>query len=134
MPIAATRALLHAALSGELEEIEYREDPVFGFDVPVEVPGVDAKLLDPRAKVVRKLALAGGPAGLDLVRRLLREAAPFLAPGGHVVFEIGFGHDALRERVLREIYLPPFQAAVFVINDGCSSVERGSISVAPGSE
>ncbi|MDE3026508.1 MAG: phosphoenolpyruvate carboxykinase (ATP), partial [Acidobacteriota bacterium] len=48
MPIAATRGLLHAALSGALEDVEYRLDPVFGFRVPLEVPGVDAELLDPR--------------------------------------------------------------------------------------
>ena len=49
MPIAATRRMLSAALNGELESVEYREDPVFGFEVPVSVPGVDAKLLDPRS-------------------------------------------------------------------------------------
>jgi phosphoenolpyruvate carboxykinase (ATP) len=49
MPIAATRGLLSAALAGELDGVDYREDPVFGFEVPVSVPGVDAKLLDPRS-------------------------------------------------------------------------------------
>jgi phosphoenolpyruvate carboxykinase (ATP) len=49
MPIAATRALLRAALAGELDDVEYRTDPVFGFRVPVEVSGVDSKLLDPRS-------------------------------------------------------------------------------------
>jgi len=49
MPIAATRALLRAALEEGLRSVEYRTDPVFGFEVPVEVPGVDAKLLDPRS-------------------------------------------------------------------------------------
>ncbi len=49
MPIAATRAMLHAALSGELDDVEYRVDPVFGFEVPVSVPSVDASLLDPRS-------------------------------------------------------------------------------------
>jgi phosphoenolpyruvate carboxykinase (ATP) len=49
MPIAATRALLHAALEGRLDDVEYRTDPVFGFRVPVEVPGVDSRLLDPRS-------------------------------------------------------------------------------------
>ena len=48
MPITATRGLLHAALSGALDGVEYRTDPVFGFDVPVSVPGVDSALLDPR--------------------------------------------------------------------------------------
>ena len=49
MPIAATRALLDAALAAELDDAEFRTDELFGFDVPVEVPGVDAKLLHPRA-------------------------------------------------------------------------------------
>jgi phosphoenolpyruvate carboxykinase (ATP) len=49
MPIQATRALLKAALSGELDGVEYRQDPVFGFEVPVDVPGVDSKLLEPRS-------------------------------------------------------------------------------------
>ncbi|EIZ80571.1 phosphoenolpyruvate carboxykinase [Novosphingobium sp. Rr 2-17] len=48
MPIKATRALLNAALDGSLNEAEFREDPNFGFEVPVSVPGVDAKLLDAR--------------------------------------------------------------------------------------
>ncbi len=49
MPIAATRALLHAALSGALDGVEYRADPVFGLEVPTSCPGVDATLLDPRS-------------------------------------------------------------------------------------
>jgi phosphoenolpyruvate carboxykinase (ATP) len=49
MPIAATRALLRAALDGDLRDVEYRADPVFGFEVPVSVPGVDTELLDPRS-------------------------------------------------------------------------------------
>ena len=48
MPIQATRALLRAALSGELAGVEYRTDDLFGFEVPVSAPGVDASLLNPR--------------------------------------------------------------------------------------
>ena len=48
MPIAATRALLTAALEGSLGRAAFRTDPNFGFEVPVEVPGVDPALLDPR--------------------------------------------------------------------------------------
>lgn len=48
MPIKATRALLNAALDGSLNDAEFKTDPNFGFKVPVAVPGVDAKLLDPR--------------------------------------------------------------------------------------
>jgi phosphoenolpyruvate carboxykinase (ATP) len=49
MPIQATRTLLHAALAGRLDEVDYRIDEIFGFEVPVSVPGVDASLLDPRS-------------------------------------------------------------------------------------
>jgi len=49
MPIQATRALLVAVLSGELAGVEFREDPVFGFQVPVTAPEVDESLLDPRS-------------------------------------------------------------------------------------
>ncbi|MGR3250280.1 MAG: phosphoenolpyruvate carboxykinase [Paracoccus sp. (in: a-proteobacteria)] len=48
MPIAATRALLAAALDGSLNDVQFRRDPNFGFDVPVSVPGVEDRLLDPR--------------------------------------------------------------------------------------
>ncbi len=49
MPIQATRRLLHAALSGQLDGAVFRSDETFGLEVPVEVPGVESKLLDPRA-------------------------------------------------------------------------------------
>ena len=49
MPIKATRALLSAALDGTLIESTFRKDANFGFDVPVTVEGVDARLLDPRS-------------------------------------------------------------------------------------
>ena len=49
MPIKATRALLTAALDGSLAEAKFRKDENFGFDVPIEVSGVDTALLDPRS-------------------------------------------------------------------------------------
>ncbi|MDF1834686.1 MAG: phosphoenolpyruvate carboxykinase [Alteraurantiacibacter sp. bin_em_oilr2.035] len=54
MPIKATRALLNAALDGDLDNVEYRKDSNFGFDVPVSVPvleqaGIDQSILDPRS-------------------------------------------------------------------------------------
>ena len=54
MPIKATRALLNAALDGKLDDVEFRKDPNFGFDVPVSVPaldkaGIGQTILDPRA-------------------------------------------------------------------------------------
>jgi phosphoenolpyruvate carboxykinase (ATP) len=48
MKIEYTRALLNAALCGELDGVEMREDPIFGFQVPVRAPNVPAEALDPR--------------------------------------------------------------------------------------
>lgn len=48
MPIKETRALLSAALDGTLNDVEFRKDAHFGFDVPVAVPGVDTAILNPR--------------------------------------------------------------------------------------
>ncbi|MGA9795984.1 MAG: phosphoenolpyruvate carboxykinase [Rhizomicrobium sp.] len=47
MPIKATRTLLAAALAGSLANAEMRIDPHFKFRVPVAVPGVDSKILNP---------------------------------------------------------------------------------------
>ena len=41
------------------------------------------------------MALAGGPDGLDLVRRILKEAPAHLNPGGGLICEIGTGREIL---------------------------------------
>jgi len=48
MPIKATRALLDAALSGKLKSQPMRVDPIFGFQVPLSLEGVESKILNPR--------------------------------------------------------------------------------------
>jgi phosphoenolpyruvate carboxykinase (ATP) len=45
--IEHTRALLDAALSGALDGVPYRVDPVFGFSVPERCPGLDDDVLHP---------------------------------------------------------------------------------------
>ena len=45
--IQYTRALLNAALSGQLLKSKYAVDPVFGFEVPLECEGVPSNILDP---------------------------------------------------------------------------------------
>jgi phosphoenolpyruvate carboxykinase (ATP) len=42
-----TRDLLNAALNGKLARVEYKKDPVFGFDVPTTCEGVPSDILDP---------------------------------------------------------------------------------------
>jgi phosphoenolpyruvate carboxykinase (ATP) len=49
MPIALTRAVVAAILSGALGGVESTTDPVFGFAVPTAVPGVPDSVLQPRA-------------------------------------------------------------------------------------
>ncbi|MGE5071795.1 MAG: phosphoenolpyruvate carboxykinase (ATP), partial [Anaerolineae bacterium] len=45
--IRYTRALLSAALTGKLDNVPYKKDPVFGFEVPVQCPDVPSDILDP---------------------------------------------------------------------------------------
>ncbi len=45
--IRHTRALLNAALKGELLKVEFQKDPIFGFDVPKSCPDVPSQILDP---------------------------------------------------------------------------------------
>jgi phosphoenolpyruvate carboxykinase (ATP) len=48
MDITLTRRLVSAALNGELEKVEYREEPLFHIMVPLSCPGVDANILNPQ--------------------------------------------------------------------------------------
>ena len=45
--IQYTRALLNAALDGQLDKVEYYHDPIFGFEVPKSCPGVPENVLHP---------------------------------------------------------------------------------------
>jgi phosphoenolpyruvate carboxykinase (ATP) len=47
MPIKHTRAIVSAALAGQLDGVETRQDPVFGIHVPVHVPSVPDEILFP---------------------------------------------------------------------------------------
>lgn len=45
--ITYTRAMLNAALSGKLDQVEYATDPIFGFRVPKTCPDVPNDVLNP---------------------------------------------------------------------------------------
>ena len=47
MKIRYTRAMLNAALDGDLDDVEYVVDNRFGFEVPIECPGVPSEVLQP---------------------------------------------------------------------------------------
>lgn len=48
MSIAHTRAMVHAALNGDLDNVPTTPDPIFGVGVPASVPGVPSEVLQPR--------------------------------------------------------------------------------------
>jgi phosphoenolpyruvate carboxykinase (ATP) len=45
--IRHTRALLNAALTGKLDTVSYKQDPIFGFEVPEHCPAVPDEVLNP---------------------------------------------------------------------------------------
>jgi phosphoenolpyruvate carboxykinase (ATP) len=47
MDIIHTRALLNAALDGDLRDVDYVEHPIFRVEVPQSCPGVPSKILNP---------------------------------------------------------------------------------------
>jgi release factor glutamine methyltransferase len=91
----------NAADLGVTNQIEFRRSDFFGalheyekFDVILsnppyisepEYPTLQKEILhDP------KIAMVGGPDGLDAVRTIVAEAPRFLAGGGRVMFEVGY--------------------------------------------
>jgi phosphoenolpyruvate carboxykinase (ATP) len=48
MKIAYTRAMITAALTGQLDRVEYKKHSIFNLDIPATCPGVPDGVLDPR--------------------------------------------------------------------------------------
>ena len=74
--IGDTRALLNAALAGELHEdgAEYDEHPIFKLKMPRSCPGVDSTVLDPRNSWEDKAAYDAAATKLrDLFRATFEE-------------------------------------------------------------
>jgi phosphoenolpyruvate carboxykinase (ATP) len=51
-----TRAMITAALRGELDKVDYQQHEIFGLSMPTTCPGVEADVLDPRETWVDKAA------------------------------------------------------------------------------
>ncbi|MDR2883658.1 MAG: phosphoenolpyruvate carboxykinase (ATP) [Deferribacteraceae bacterium] len=45
--IKNTRAIINAILKGEVDKGGFKADPIFGFGIPKEIPGVPSEILDP---------------------------------------------------------------------------------------
>lgn len=81
------------------------QDPKEPFDLIVSNPPyVSESALAGLQREVRdfepRVALAAGPDGMTVIRRLLLEAGKFLKTGGHFVFEIGFDQGAAVDRLI----------------------------------
>ena len=58
--IKYTRALLTAALNGELNKVKFKTDPIFGYEVPTTCPDVPTEVLDPSSSWADKAAYEKG--------------------------------------------------------------------------
>lgn len=48
MKLGYTRAMIDAAFSGQLDNVEYETDPIFGLQIPTSCPNVPSDILNPR--------------------------------------------------------------------------------------
>ena len=77
MPLALTRAAVTAVLDGSLRDAAMDVDPLFGFAVPREAPGVPAEYL--RVRESWQDAAAYDAAAARLARELTANFAQFAA-------------------------------------------------------
>jgi release factor glutamine methyltransferase len=105
-PQALTLARQNAQRHGVTERIRFHLGDGFAalpnpmrFDLlvsnPPYIPSAEVDLLQPEVRDYEpRLALDGGPDGMDFFRRLAREAAPFLGEGGRLMLEFGDGQES----------------------------------------
>ena len=73
--LAYTRAMVSAALNGDLDQVPMLTDPVFGFAIPSVVPGVPSEVLQPRGTWADPTAY--DTKARDLVARFHKNMAQF---------------------------------------------------------
>lgn len=72
------------------------------------VPSTAVALLPPEARLYEaRVALDGGPDGLDVLRRVAADAPGWLAPGGHLLVETGVGQADAAGAVMAAAGLVP---------------------------
>jgi len=87
---------LFAALPADAPEFDYLvANPPYIADA--EIPKLEPVVRD----FEPHLALAGGPDGLSLIRRIVAEAPEHLAPGALLLIEIGFDQGPAAEALLK---------------------------------
>ncbi len=88
MDIDITRSIVHAALSGDMEGLEYSEDPLFHIAIPQTCPDVPCEILNPRNTWEDKEAFD---------RRARKLAGDFAAH-----FDRAYGDKGIDPAVIRE--------------------------------
>jgi phosphoenolpyruvate carboxykinase (ATP) len=78
MSIRVSRALVHAALTGQLDKVEFVTEPAFGLHIPVSCPDVPPEVLNPRNAWADKEAYDRQAA--DLAARFQANFQQFDAP------------------------------------------------------
>ena len=86
-PISTSRAVIRAAINGDLDDVEYRTDPVFGIEVPTSVPDVPSDQLDPRATWDDKEAY--DEQARELADRFIKNFEDFVDKAGPELVEAG---------------------------------------------
>ncbi|MEZ4220110.1 MAG: peptide chain release factor N(5)-glutamine methyltransferase [Polyangiaceae bacterium] len=112
---AALEVARHNVLRlGVVHQVELRAGDLFRavpagrrFDAivanPPYIPGADVEALDVGIREFEpKLALSGGDDGLDVLRRIVRDAPSFLLPSGSLSLEIQFDQGEAVSALLRE--------------------------------
>lgn len=75
MSIKLTRAMVTAALNGDLAKVEYANHPIFNVEVPQSCPGVPSEVLNPRETWADKNAY--DVAAQDLANRFVKNFAKY---------------------------------------------------------
>jgi len=113
-PDAIAVAQRNAANLGGADNIEFRQSDFFGnvrpheqFDLilsnPPYISEDEYKDLPPEVLADPKISLTSGDEGLDAIKIILRDAPGFLAPGGRIIFEIGYNQaDRVAELTSRD--------------------------------
>ncbi|MEP7358552.1 MAG: hypothetical protein ABI847_14990, partial [Anaerolineales bacterium] len=99
LPASSLSQIPHSALSGMAGQ------PPFDL-ITANLPYIDSAELAqlPVSRYEPRLALDGGPGGLRLVERLLRQAPACLSPGGTLLLEIGAGQAAAAAALARAAF------------------------------
>lgn len=101
--VAARMGFVAGDLFEPLKGLELERKVAAVVSNPPYIPERDLAGLQPEVGLYEpRLALAGGADGLEVYRRLLREAKEFLLPGGKLLMEVGLGQAEPVARIALE--------------------------------